>query len=594
MQGLFKFCIEKHPYGCIESDNKKIWIENIQDANYAIDNDIVEFELYNDKYIIKKILKREETRIPGVLCLNSHVVLGFTKTRVPLKRFIPIDKKYPQIAIPTKKPLQSSNVYATIKISGLNMDNKNSKYIIGTLESIIGSVGDYKAELEFLKYKHNIKWKKYPRININHDTCYLNDFKDYTVISIDPPGCKDIDDAFHILEEELVYQVGVHIADVSGIIKYGSAVDTETSKRCESVYLINEQINMLPDDIVYNKCSLLEGQIRRSFSVIFTIEKTTLNIINTEFKKGIIINRRAMSYDQAESLINSVDQLDTTVSLNKLYHLGKCLYDKQRGTSNVYDTNDVYDTHKLVEIFMVMTNSAVANYLVNNANFPIILRKHVGPKSDLINDKDYSSEMKKVVKFANVIKINRAEYITINPKEIKNIDEIDVGHKGLNEAYYTHFTSPIRRYVDIIVHRMLYDLMTGSNDNTLMPGYTDYVNICHKNIQNASNDSIILDTIYKIYNDNESILDTLAYVISIEDTSLMLYIPKLGVTTRCKVFSDKIKHIIQYKSTDDFISIDNDKYIIKMFDKLNIKIVIAVKDHRLNRKMLIQLLDICI
>ena len=168
----------------------------------------------------------------------------------------------------------------------------NKKYASGTLDVVIGNVGEYKSELEFLKYRNNIKWKKFPPniSNINNldpDISFRQDFTHLCIFSVDPNKCKDIDDALHITDiDDNNYEVGIHIADVTSYIPYISDLENIIANRCESVYLINEQINMLPNNMATNICSLIENEPRRTFSVIFTIDKNTLEIINTVFKKG--------------------------------------------------------------------------------------------------------------------------------------------------------------------------------------------------------------------------------------------------------------------------------------------------------------------
>src|SRR3972149_9583293 len=157
--GIFKFNYnqKKFPcYGYVEYNDSTYIIDKIGDANKSLENDIVEFDIYeldNNKVVIKSIIKRAKNNILGVLIINSKTLYGFTKKNIPYKKFKPINSKYPDFIVATKKNFQTDNVYAQIVFSDLT---KN--YFVGTLTNVFGNVGNFKDDYDFLKYRFEIKW----------------------------------------------------------------------------------------------------------------------------------------------------------------------------------------------------------------------------------------------------------------------------------------------------------------------------------------------------------------------------------------------------------------------------------------------------
>lgn len=622
IKGIFYKNTDSNIFGRVEcidtlniSNSISYLIFNFEESNCAIHGDIVEYNIETKK--INKIISRTNKIILGILKVSSNIILSVNKRGVAAKLFVPYDKKYPSFSVNSKN-LGKNNVYMLIKFGKWNV---GSKYPIGHIHKVIGQIGKYKSELQCLKIKNNVLFKDFNKsIDFTDHNEYFNndltdnltndrvDFTNLTTISIDPPNCKDIDDALHceIYDDKKI--VGVHIADVSSFIPLNSKIDLLARNRAESVYLTNEIINMLPEKLSFDKCSLLEGKKRRTFSVIFTFDNE-YNIIDVKFVKAHIINKKALSYDEAENMINSTNNSTDDLTNNllrvllDLYKIGKNLYVNNYVDNyiNSNDSNDSnYNTHKMVEIFMILTNVHVAKKLIEVNPNKTILRIHNGLKKDKnlldckLNNKKLDNDKLNAIKRHNIMKMESAEYKLFDDidcvKNISNINNDKITHYGLNQELYTHFTSPIRRYVDILIHRLLYNSLNNhnvennKNNNSLDHQLINKINEQCKNIKKAQRDSIKLKKIYEL---KDKILETFGYVIMINDNKLLVYVPELLLDLTCVVFSKKIN--VDYVSNENELCIGNIK--IKLFDQVKLRIIVSMKEQYISGKLMTQLLE---
>lgn len=589
MLAVFKFPYENCSYSTLRTDDCSYKIHDI--SKKALHNDQVTFiqDPQTKEVHIIDIVKRCQTPILGVLNTGSNVVFFKTNNRnkkLTCKTFISFMRNNPNFIVPTKIPLQSTDTYVVIT----PVDWKhNDMYPIGSLLRILGNVGDYKAEQECLKVKNNVWWRDYKYIkDINlgdytvDTTTNREDLTNLQTVSIDPPFCKDIDDCLHIIKlSETLVEVGVHIADVSSYITPDTALDQQIQYRGQSVYLTNEQLNMLPDELATDVCSLLEGKKRRTFTVLLTVDCTTWDIVQTQFKRSYITNKKAMSYDEAETILKKKNNTQLKYNLQQLYQTGQHLYLKQVSKRTTLQEGETYDTHKMVEIFMVLANVAVATKLKNKMSNNALLRVCSGNKLPLIKTNQHNQE---AVNQVNIFKMNRAEYTLGGGGE----------HTPLGESVYTHFTSPIRRYADILVHRQLASVL---NADTLSykvdQSIIDSLNQSSYHAKAAERESHTLELIYKLYHNNNSIDETEAYVVSIADNKMTLYVPLYKVSIDTEVFSYKLKQITQYVNTDNSLTIttEDDTTVYNLLDCILIRIVVTIKTPYANRKLQVEILD---
>ncbi|NTU52458.1 MAG: ribonuclease R [Chlorobiaceae bacterium] len=330
------------------------------------------------------------------------------------------------------------------------------------------------------------------------------DFRDKTVFTIDPVDAKDFDDALSIeVVSKGVYRVGVHIADVSHYVPEGSSLDREALKRATSVYLVDRVIPMLPSRLSEKVCSLNPGVDRMAFSVFFNITDDG-EVSKYDFQKTVIHSKRRFSYEDVQQILDVGDG-DYVVELKLLDTLSKVLRTQRMQHGGLdFETEEVrfklgsngeplevirkerLDSHRLIEEFMLLANRKVAEYLTarfaENEKFPqpVIYRVHGSP------------QMERVTVLANFVrkigfelKLDRKgkESATISSRALREllqkvhgtnveflVNELvlrsmskaiyssdNAGHFGLGFEHYTHFTSPIRRYPDLIVHRLLFE-----------------------------------------------------------------------------------------------------------------------------------------
>lgn len=477
----------------------------------------------------------------GILNLNSKITYGKIKNFV-LKKFTNVldNKTY---NIKTKHAYSSSDIYVIANTSTMSVIE------------YIGNVGDYESECKFLEsIATTVHRKKIKPGTYIYKDAYANSRQELKelIYTVDPPNCVDIDDALHAKKLDNGHiEIGIHIADVSAYLDIGdSGLETELFNRTETIYFKNKQFNMLPDDLC-KICSLTENTKKAAHSLIIELDTKCddggINIVSTKFVHTLITVARNFNYDNA-----------TDIKL--LYDTGKQLY---RG-------GDVYDTHKMVETYMVLCNTIVAKHISKKYPDKVILRISCG---------DYTKNSKnEAERYANILLQNSAKYV-IGTKDNK-------GHSGLGELYYTHFTSPIRRYIDILTHRMIDNIDHKYTDRDI-----DKINEKNKLYKAIGRKLNTLDKIYDIHMYHDNILNIQGSVIGIAENRLSIYIPEYGIITT-KIFSNKLGEILSCSSDKDSISIINththENIKICMFQKITIKIITVINRVR---KMYVDIID---
>ncbi len=326
------------------------------------------------------------------------------------------------------------------------------------------------------------------------------DYRGVTTFTIDPESAKDFDDALSIrtLDNGLI-EVGIHIADVTHFVRPGTAIDKEAYRRSTSVYLVDRVLPMLPEKLSNELCSLRPDEDSLCFSAVFAIDENN-QVVRRWFGKTIIHSNRRFSYEEVQKILEA-GKGEFSEELTKLNQIAYALREqKLKNGALVFETDEVQfvlddqgvpveifvkerkDAHLLVEDFMLLANREVATFIgvIKRASqIPFVYRIHDTPDPAKLEEfsrfaKEMGFEMridtpKQIAEsfnsLAQAARENEALMI-LEPLAIRTMAKAEyntdnIGHYGLAFQNYAHFTSPIRRYADVLVHRILYDNIDG-------------------------------------------------------------------------------------------------------------------------------------
>jgi ribonuclease R len=326
------------------------------------------------------------------------------------------------------------------------------------------------------------------------------DFRDVFTITIDPVDAKDFDDAISLKKlQNGNWEVGVHIADVSYYVNPGTAIDKEAYVRGTSIYLVDRVIPMLPERLSNQLCSLQPNKDRLCFSVVFEMNENA-GILSEWFGKTVIHSNRRFSYDEVQEIIESVegDYAEEIRVFNKLatklreerFRKGSFNFETQevrfkldeKGKPVEIYLREMKDANKLIEDFMLLANRKVAEWVGkkkgNSDPKTFVYRVHDSPIPEkLENFTQFIAKLGYKINFTNRKSLaesfnrlfeqikgkgeeNMVETIAVRTMAKAFYTTTNIGHYGLSFPYYTHFTSPIRRYPDLMVHRLLQEYLS--------------------------------------------------------------------------------------------------------------------------------------
>jgi len=460
-----------------------------------------------------RIFKRGKTRLEGevtsVVDRERTQFVGTIEMHEKFAFLVPDNLKVGcDIYIPKEKLAGAKQGdKALVKI---NVWPKSSKNPYGEVIEVLGKPGSNDTEMISILVNNGIDYKFPQEVLAEAETVGIEldesdfknrkDFRDVTTFTIDPVDAKDFDDAlsFKRLKNGNI-EIGVHIADVSYYVRPGSAMDKEALKRSNSVYLVDRVVPMLPEQLSNLACSLRPNEDKFSFSAVFEMDETG-KVYNEWFGKTVIHSDRRFSYEQAQEIIegNDGDYKDEILVLDKIAKILRKarlkhgalnieseeirfkLDEKGHPTEVIVKTSK--DAHKLIEEFMLLANKNVAKFVAapqkGRDAVPFVFRVHDKPdlaKIALFNvfiDKfghklDFSHPDQIAPSINRLLEDIRLknEYSLIQTMAIRSMakatyDTVNIGHYGLAFDFYTHFTSPIRRYADLVVHRILQEELT--------------------------------------------------------------------------------------------------------------------------------------
>ena len=459
--------------------------------------------------VFKRGKSRMEGEIVAVLSRERTQFVGTIETHDKFAFLVPDNiKSGTDIYIPKEKLSGAKNGdKALVKIT---IWPKSSKNPYGEVVEVLGKPGSNDTEMISILCNNGIDYK-FPQevleeaelIGMALDSTEVakrRDFRDITTFTIDPADAKDFDDAlsFKRLENGNI-EIGVHIADVSYYVRPGSAMDKEALKRSNSVYLVDRVVPMLPEQLSNLACSLRPKEDKFSFSAVFEMDDTG-KVYSKWFGKTVIHSNRRFSYEEAQEIIEGKtgDFQEEILILDKIAKILRNARLKngalnieseemrfkldEKGHPEEVVIKTSKDAHKLIEEFMLLANKKVAVFIAEPKKgrdvIPFVYRVHDKPDIDKIAlfnvfiDKfgyklDFSHPdqiAKSINKLLGDIRLTN-EYSLIQTMAIRSMaratyETKNIGHYGLAFEFYTHFTSPIRRYADLVVHRIVQEELT--------------------------------------------------------------------------------------------------------------------------------------
>ncbi|MFD2146372.1 ribonuclease R [Mucilaginibacter antarcticus] len=448
---------------------------------------------------IIEILQRVKTEFTGIVKLSERYAF-----------FIPDDRKMMHdIFIPMGELNGAKNgIKAVAEITDWPTQAKNP---IGRIKHILGEQGENDTEMNAILAEYGFPLS-FPK-EVEHDAEQIpadisaeeiakrRDFRDVITFTIDPFDAKDFDDAISYKKlDNGNYEVGVHIADVSHYIIPDSALDKEAFDRGTSVYLVDRVIPMLPERLSNGLCSLRPDEEKLCFAAVFELDDNA-NIVTEWFGKTVINSNRRFTYEEAQEVIET-KQGDYAAEIEKLNELAYILRDRKFKNGAIsFETTEVKfhldekgkptgvyvkerkDAHKLIEDFMLLANRKVAEFISKKGKgkhkYTFVYRAHDSPKPDALASfatfaarfgyKINTKTDKETAKSLNYLMADvegKKEQNVLTHLAIRSMAKAiyttkSSSHYGLAFDHYTHFTSPIRRYPDVMVHRLLQHYLDG-------------------------------------------------------------------------------------------------------------------------------------
>ncbi len=443
-----------------------------------------------------KVIERARTKVIGRLEIYPAFSL-----------LIPDDPSLKDpILVPKKNLIEGaqSGDKVVVEISSFPMGSQGA---IGRVIRVLGKAGETETEVLSILLSYDLSLdfpeevekesESLPEDIPSEELKKRADFRDKLIVTIDGEDARDFDDAVSVeIGEDGNYILGVHIADVGYYVKEGSKLDMEAFKRGCSVYITDRVLPMLPFRLSNKLCSLVEGEDRLTFSVIIKIDKSG-KVLDYELKKSIIRSRARLTYEGVNAFFEG-KELEPYSSLRKELELMKelALILRERRLSrgaldfNFKETKIVLDENgkvkdvisyergigeKIIEEFMIVANECVAQFAYERL-IPFIYRVHDNPDPDKIRELSsilkifgYNLKIKGEIKPRHLQALleelrNKPEERIISTLLLRSLararyDVENIGHFGLASQCYTHFTSPIRRYPDLVIHRILAEFL---------------------------------------------------------------------------------------------------------------------------------------
>ncbi len=495
--GIVDHVSQRYAYITETGMDTDVWVKT-EHLQFAMDGDQVQVMIYG-----KRHGPRPEGKVTKILSRNRTELVGRVELAPNYAFVIPDNRRiHEDIFVPPENLKKAKhNDKVIVKILDWPTRDRSAK---GKVTKVLGAAGENEAEIHSIMAEFGLPFEFPPKVlkasesiesSISKEELKKRrDFRDVLTFTIDPEDAKDFDDALSYQElDNGNIELGVHIADVTHYLEEDSVLDKEAISRATSVYLVDRTIPMLPERLSNDLCSLNPNQDKLTFSAVFEIDDKA-NIISEWYGRAIIHSDRRFTYEEAQKRIETQggDLADELVKLNQLAKdLRKQRFDK--GAIN-FETVEVKfdldshgkplgvvpkvrkDAHKLVEEFMLLANKKVAEFIYKQKQGKqkntFVYRVHDYPDPEKLQafsvfamrfghdfqmaSGSISSSLNKLMDdIEGKPEQNVLESLAIRAMSKASYTTESKGHFGLAFEHYTHFTSPIRRYPDVMVHRLL-------------------------------------------------------------------------------------------------------------------------------------------
>ncbi|MBP6072243.1 MAG: ribonuclease R [Flavobacterium sp.] len=486
--------------------------------NHALDKDTVKVYVYNRRKGRKpegeviEVLERHKEEFVGVIDIQKN--FAFVSTANP--------KMYTDIFIPKDRYNGAEN--GDVVVVKIEDWPKKADSPFGSVLKVLGKPGEHNTEIHAILAEYGLPYDFPVDVEVfaqkidtsiqESEIAKRRDMRNILTFTIDPKDAKDFDDALSFQKlDNGNFEIGIHIADVSHYLQEGTILDDEAYQRATSVYLVDRVVPMLPEVLSNFACSLRPNEEKYTFSAIFEIDQKA-TVINQWFGRTVINSDQRFAYEEAQYLIENPDKntipaeisltgndykvpeniIEATLKLDALAKIlrrnrmnnGAISFDKVEVKFNLDDKGEpegVYfkvskDSNHLIEEFMLLANRKVAEF-IGKQKKTFIYRIHDEPnedklfamqaliskfgyKIDLREKKGISKSLNKLMEDVNGKKEqNLIDTLAIRTMSKAKYSTDNIGHYGLAFDYYSHFTSPIRRYPDVMVHRLLQFYLDG-------------------------------------------------------------------------------------------------------------------------------------
>lgn len=579
-----------------ESKTDEIFVADGNLSN-ALNNDIVKVVVYPARKG-----KRMEGQVIEIVQRSKRQLVGTIQTRKGIAYFIPDNAIIRRDVIIPGRHLRKAKNGDKVVVRIIDWENK-SRNPIGEVVNVLGKPGNNDVEMlsilaesDFpIAFPENVEEeaRNIPTIIPENEILKRRDFRNVTTFTIDPADAKDFDDAlsYELLENGL-HRVGIHIADVSFYVKQCSLLDQEAYNRGTSVYLVDRTIPMLPEVLSNNLCSLRPNEEKLCYSAVFDIDEKA-KVHKEWFGRTIIKSDRRFAYEEAQSIIESGEG-DLSNEILQLHKLAQIMR-KQRFDNNAisFETEEVKfkldengkpigvylkeqkEANWLIEEFMLLANKRVAEKIGKRRSLTqpqnvFVYRVHDKPLDEKLNTfKNFVKKLGFDLKTSSTKAFNsslnamlegqkgKPDYDMLSKLSIKIMARAiyttdNIGHYGLAFPYYTHFTSPIRRYPDLMVHRLLDRYLEGkpSVDKEKYEDYCKHCSDMERQAMEAERNSVK-------YKQAEYLSDKIGQ----EFDAVVSGISKWGVYAELK--ESKCEGLIPMRAfDDDFYYIDEENYTL--------------------------------